>query len=119
MSFPLEVAWNLDPREVQGFEVVSYFANPRAALVNDAATGTIPADRVLGRWGNEAFRPFKEINAIGPAGSSLRLFGKSISHGDSRGSRDDILNVSIDSEYAATISEGKYTGVLYVEFRYY
>ncbi len=116
---PLEFNWNLNPREVQGFEVIGYFANPRAALVAASSNTVVPSARVLGRWDAGAFRPFSETHELGTPGGSLSLFSEPVLHGSSRGTRNGMLELTIDPQLASALSSGDYRGVLYVEVRHY
>ena len=116
---PLEFNWNLNPQEVQGFEVIGYFADPNAALAADSGNTVVPSAHVLGRWQSGSFRPFSETHESGPAGGSLSLFSESVLHGHSRGSRSGVLEMRIDPQLASALNRGEYRGVLYVEVRHY
>jgi hypothetical protein len=115
---PLEFSWNLNPREVQGFEVIGYFARPNAALVSESGT-VIPSAQVLGSWGDGYFRPFSETHEIGSAHGSLSLFSEPVRLGNSRGTRTGILELRIDPQLAPALSSDDYRGVLYIEVRHY
>jgi hypothetical protein len=116
---PLEFNWNLNPQEVQGFEVIGYFADPNAALAADSGNAVVPSEHVLGRWQTGSFRPFNETHELGTAGGSLSLFSESVLHGHSRGSRTGVLEMTIDPQLASALSSDQYRGVLYVEVRHY
>ncbi len=116
---PLEFNWNLNPREVQGFEVIGYFADPNAALAGDSTNAVVPSAQVFGRWESGALRSFSETHPLGTAGASLSLFSESVLHGHSRGSRTGMLELTIDPQLASALSSDDYRGVLYVEVRHY
>jgi hypothetical protein len=116
---PLEFTWNLNPREVQGFEVIGYFADPNAALAGDSTSSVVPSAYVLGRWESGAPRSFTETHELGPASASLSLFSESVLHGHSRGTRNGVLELTIDPQLASTLRTDDYRGVLYVEVRHY
>ncbi len=118
-SFPLDLNWNLNPREVQGFEVIGYFANAESALVNASDHSNVSAQHILGRWASDSFQPFNQTNKTGTPGASLNLFSQPIMLGSSRGARSGMLELKIDPETAAQLSSGEYRGVLYVEVRHY
>ena len=118
-SVPLEFNWNLNPREVQGFEVIGYFADPNAALTGDTRHFVVPSAQVLGRWESGALRSFSETHELGTAGAGLSLFSEPVLHGHSRGSRTGVLELTIDSQLASVLSRDNYRGVLYVEVRHY
>ncbi len=117
-SFPLELEWNLNPSEVQGFEVIGYFFDPAAALVNSSGTA-VPATHVLGRWDSTLFQPFNQIHETGMHGASLSLMSEHIEHGRSRGSRSELFELKIDPQIVPGLSGGDYRGVIYIEVRHY
>lgn len=116
---PLEFNWNLNPQEVQGFEVIGYFADSNAALVGDSTNAVVPSAYVLGRWESGTLLSFSETHQLGSAGASLSLFSESVLHGHSRGSRSGVLELAIDPRLASVLSSDDYRGVLYIEVRHY
>ena len=116
---PLEFNWNLNPREVQGFEVIGYFADPNVALTGHSTHAVVPSAHVLGRWESGTPRSFGETHDVGTAGASLSLFSEPVLHGHSRGTRNGVLELTIDPQLASTLSSDDYRGVLYIEVRHY
>jgi hypothetical protein len=118
-AIPLSIKWNLNVAESQGFQVIGYFANPGAALQNQAAGVTVASSQVLGRMAAGEYRPFSDANEIGPAGGSLKLFEQSISPGNSRGKRSGMLEMRVAEEASQQLPGGLYEGMLYIEVRQY
>lgn len=118
-AFPLSVTWNLNPAEVQGFQVIGYFANPSAALLNRDAGIAVPSSHVLGRMDMGQFRPFSDTSEVGPAGGSLSLWQQSVVNGEARGTRTGLLEMRLDQENLPYLPKGNYEGMLYIEVRHY
>jgi hypothetical protein len=118
-AFPMSVTWNLNPAEVQGFQVIGYFANSAAALMNHEDGVTVPSSRVLGRMDSGPFRAFGDTNEVGPPGGSLTLMRQSIVNGAARGTRASLLEMRLDQENMPDLPKGNYEGMLYIEVRHY
>jgi hypothetical protein len=111
-SMPLSVEWNLDPREVPAFRVVAYFQNNQAALVEPASATAIPATHLISRWGQGEFLSFT-------SDATVTLFRTTILPGLRRGKKQNLLELKIADYAAASLPDGSYQGVLYLEVRHY
>jgi len=118
-AVPVVVSWNLNPAEVQGFQIIGYFGNSSTALLNSEHGATVPSSHVLGRMDAGPFRPFSDTSEVGPPGGSLSLMRQSIVHGDSRGTRASLLEMRIDQDNLPNLPKGNYEGMLYIEVRHY
>jgi hypothetical protein len=119
VALPLAVTWNLNPAEVQGFQVIGYFADPARALLNEIDDVVVSSAHVLGRVDTGQFRPFRDTNDVGPAGGSLSLFHEAVSNGNARGNRSKLLEMRLDQESLPELPKGTYRGVLFIEVRHY
>lgn len=117
VSIPLTTSWNVSPREVQGFEIVGYFANPDAALLSE--TNAIPAQMVEAQFNNGPFRAFNQSNPVAPAGGALSLATQQIMAGVTVGNRSDLLTMRVAESLESPIEDGEYRGVLYLEVRHF
>lgn len=111
-SIPLSVSWNLDPREVPAFRVVAYFQNSQAALLEPESSTTISASELVSRWGEGQFTPFT-------SDATLTLFRTTILPDLRHGQNQGALELKIADGVAASLPDGSYQGVLYLEVRHY
>lgn len=118
LAIPVTTIWNVNPLEVRGVELVAYFADPEHALTTPESF-FIPARYVMGRVNGDSYRPFMESNRIGPSGSSLRLFAEAVSSGNSRATRNQLLEIRLDETHLQDRPAGRYSGILQIEARYY
>lgn len=118
-AMPLTITWNLNPSEVRAFEVIGYFNDTNAALVDAFSGAAIPSAHVLGRLGLPMYRPFSETTSFGPADRSLLLFHTPVSHENRRGRQQDLLELKIEDIFLPDLPRGGYQGILYLEARYY
>lgn len=118
-AFPVTVTWNMNPTEVQGFQVIGYFANSAAALLNPENGATVPSSHVLGRMNSGPFRAFGDTSEVGPPGGSLTLMRQSVVTGAARGTRSSLLEMRLDQENLPDLPKGNYEGMLYIEVRHY
>lgn len=110
---PLTVQWNLDPRDVPGFGVVAYFRDPQAALVDSDTDTSVPAGYVMARWGSGQFHPFQASDA------SLTVFHTTVLPELRHGNESQNLELKIADNATASLPNGEYQGVLYLEVRNY
>jgi len=101
----------LNPADVQAFRVVAYFHDPAAAVTDPATYTAIPANRILTRWGTEAFTPFASDGAA-------TLFQTSV-FSNRHGEKQNLLELKIDNAMMASLPDGSYQGTLYLEVRHY
>ncbi|HLH08000.1 MAG TPA: hypothetical protein VKW78_12250 [Terriglobales bacterium] len=113
MSVPIEASWNLNPNDVRGVEVFSYFEKSDAAVVGTQGTN-VPASQLQGSVGQQAFRPFSE-----PMGNhaGMTMLRESLSHANAIGHRSLPLTVRVAP--SATVPADIYSGILVVEARYF
>ncbi len=108
-QFPLQVKWNLNPAEVQGFAVVAYFADPSAALTG-SQPGSLAASSLLARLGPGDFRPFL-------ADGKVSLCNVTAANDGRMGQRVQIFELKNGND--GSVPEGDYHGTLYFEVRQY
>jgi hypothetical protein len=118
LAIPVTTIWNVNPLEVRGVEVVAYFADPEHAL-STPESFFIPARCILGRVNGSPYRPFIESTRIGPSASSLRLFTETVSSGNARATRSQLLEIRLDETRLQGRAAGRYSGILQIEARYY
>jgi hypothetical protein len=116
ISVPLAVTWNVSPTKVSAVEVIAYFDDPHRAMADSRGSAN-PSRHVSERIRAGSFSPFNQTDFFGPAGGSMRVFGETISHGNSRATRNDILQIRLDE--ATSGSPRMYSVVLNLESRYY
>jgi hypothetical protein len=98
---PLEVSWNLDPRETQSFRVLARFVGE----------GELLASAVQARMEGGEFRDFPMKN-----GQSV-LFNVAISARNRQGREQRMMELKIDNAVAASLADGVYRGRLSLEVR--
>jgi hypothetical protein len=110
---PLSVEWNLDPRETPAFGVTAYFRDPHAALSDKVGGNTVSAGQVLAKWGTPSFSPFSDVDG------RVQIFDTAVLPGRRRGQRSENLELKIAEDTLASLPDGDYQGVLYLEVRNY
>jgi hypothetical protein len=116
-AVPVSTTWNVNPQEVRSVEVIGYFFNRSRALVSEDELTVLPASGLMGSLNAGAFQRFDQANSAGPAGGSLSLFSEKIDHTNSRHTRNDILEMRIDTASQPDLEKSIYTGVLIIEVR--
>ncbi len=109
-AIPLSLKWNVDPHEIPGFRIVTYFQNGHAAMVDPVVGAAVSATDMLARWGATPFLPFS------PDGT-VTLFRLNVEPGLRRGEKNDILELKIVDDAANSLPGGSYRGVLNIEVR--
>jgi hypothetical protein len=99
-------------REVPAFRVVARLQDGPAALADPATLTAVPATELVSRWGEGEFLPFT-------SDATATLFRTNILPDLRRGQKQDVLELKITDAAAASLADGSYQGVLYLEVRYY
>ena len=118
LTIPVITTWNVNPLEVRGVEVVAYFVDSERALLSSELVA-VPARYVVGSVDRGPYRAFAESHQIGPMESSLRLMDELISSGNTRATRNQLLQIRMDEAHLHQWPADLYSGVLQIEARYY
>ncbi len=110
VEFPLRVKWNLNPAEVQGFEIVAYFADPSSPLINELQPVSLPVPSLLARLGTGDFRPFNSAGRASLTTITVAAEGR-------QGQRSQVFQLKNSNQ--AAVPDGEYHGVVYFEVRQY
>jgi hypothetical protein len=108
---PVTVEWNLNPQETPGFSIAAYFRDPNAALEEVTSGTSLRADDLTVSWGADQGQLFQSGEAT--------LFQRAVDSGQRRGKESEALSLSIANDVVATVEDGDYQGVLYLEVRSY
>jgi hypothetical protein len=106
IDLPVEVTWNLNPRESQAFRLVASFRG--TGLIQIATGSIVSADVVKTRVGQNEFRGFAD-------GHSVVLYVQQVMTSNRRGKERKILQLKIDSPKGLWLDDGKYYGLMHLE----
>jgi hypothetical protein len=106
VDVPVEVTWNLNPKQSQGFRLVASF---RGTGLLQIETGKIvPTETAEMRVGESAFRPLTSSH-------SIVLYAQPITSISRQGKERKMLEVEVVPTTASSLPDGKYYGLLHLE----